>query len=129
MILATDNDAPGEALAEELARRLGKERCWRVRWPQKRDRPRASSSSSSSGDKVDVEVLASEDGGLNSALPSLTFQADIKDVGTPDAIDMDTDDGFRKDANDVLVKDGEDELRRLIDNAEPTPINGLYRFQ
>lgn len=35
IILATDGDAPGQALAEELARRLGKERCWRVRWPRK----------------------------------------------------------------------------------------------
>jgi twinkle protein len=33
IILATDNDAPGQALAEELARRLGRDRCWRVRWP------------------------------------------------------------------------------------------------
>lgn len=32
IILATDNDDPGQALAEELSRRLGKERCWRVRW-------------------------------------------------------------------------------------------------
>lgn len=32
-ILATDGDGPGDVLAEELARRLGKERCWRVRWP------------------------------------------------------------------------------------------------
>lgn len=31
--IATDSDVPGRALAEELARRLGKERCWRVRWP------------------------------------------------------------------------------------------------
>ncbi|GAB4852233.1 hypothetical protein Ancab_016425 [Ancistrocladus abbreviatus] len=37
IILATDNDSPGQALAEELARRLGKERCWRVRWPQRED--------------------------------------------------------------------------------------------
>lgn len=35
IILATDADAPGQALAEELARRLGKERCWRVKWPTK----------------------------------------------------------------------------------------------
>ncbi|KAI3954942.1 hypothetical protein MKW92_045028 [Papaver armeniacum] len=35
IILATDADQPGQALAEELARRLGKERCWRVRWPKK----------------------------------------------------------------------------------------------
>ncbi len=31
ILLATDNDDPGQALAEELARRLGKERCFRVR--------------------------------------------------------------------------------------------------
>ncbi len=33
-LLAVDTDAPGQALAEELARRLGPERCWRVQWPQ-----------------------------------------------------------------------------------------------
>eukprot|EP00891_Asterochloris_glomerata_P000826 jgi/Astpho2/826/fgenesh1_pm.00016_%23_20_t len=32
IVLATDNDGPGHALAEELARRLGRERCFRVRW-------------------------------------------------------------------------------------------------
>ncbi|KAJ4849310.1 hypothetical protein Tsubulata_017466 [Turnera subulata] len=35
IILATDGDLPGQALAEELARRLGRERCWRVRWPKR----------------------------------------------------------------------------------------------
>lgn len=33
IILATDADAPGQALEQELARRLGPERCWRVHWP------------------------------------------------------------------------------------------------
>ncbi|XP_023923632.1 primase homolog protein [Quercus suber] len=37
IILATDGDTPGKALAEELACRLGKERCWKVRWPKKDD--------------------------------------------------------------------------------------------
>jgi len=32
IILAVDNDAPGRTLAEELARRLGPERCYRVTW-------------------------------------------------------------------------------------------------
>jgi len=32
-ILAVDNDEPGQKLEEELARRLGKHRCKRVRWP------------------------------------------------------------------------------------------------
>jgi twinkle protein len=33
IILAVDADGPGEALAEELARRYGKDLCWSVRWP------------------------------------------------------------------------------------------------
>ena len=37
IILATDSDEPGQALAEELARRLGRERCWRVAWPEDED--------------------------------------------------------------------------------------------
>jgi twinkle protein len=39
IVLAGDADGPGHALAEELARRLGKERCWRVRWPDSGDAP------------------------------------------------------------------------------------------
>jgi len=37
IILAVDNDGPGDVLAEELARRVGKERCYRVRWPDQGD--------------------------------------------------------------------------------------------
>lgn len=33
IILALDGDAPGKLLEQELARRLGPERCWRVQWP------------------------------------------------------------------------------------------------
>ena len=31
--IATDNDAPGQKLATELSRRLGRERCWLVKFP------------------------------------------------------------------------------------------------
>lgn len=34
IILSVDNDRPGKILEEELARRLGKERCWRVTYPE-----------------------------------------------------------------------------------------------
>ncbi len=34
IIIATDNDAPGDALAEELARRIGKHKCYRVSYPE-----------------------------------------------------------------------------------------------
>jgi len=37
IVLAVDNDEPGRALAEELARRYGKHRCWRVNWPDSHD--------------------------------------------------------------------------------------------
>lgn len=37
IVIATDGDIPGQALGEELARRLGRERCWRVRWPKKNE--------------------------------------------------------------------------------------------
>lgn len=37
IILATDGDPPGQALAEELARRVGREKCWRVKWPKKNE--------------------------------------------------------------------------------------------
>jgi twinkle protein len=37
IILAVDADANGRILEEELARRLGKERCWRVCWPNAGD--------------------------------------------------------------------------------------------
>lgn len=33
IIVATDNDGPGLTLQEELVRRLGPDRCWRVTWP------------------------------------------------------------------------------------------------
>jgi twinkle protein len=33
-ILAGDMDAPGAVLREELARRLGRHRCWTVEWPE-----------------------------------------------------------------------------------------------
>lgn len=34
VIIATDMDAPGEAVAEEIARRVGKEKAWRVKFPE-----------------------------------------------------------------------------------------------
>jgi twinkle protein len=40
VILATDANEPGKALAEELARRIGKEKCWLVSWPDSNDSPR-----------------------------------------------------------------------------------------
>lgn len=33
VIIATDGDDPGEALADELRRRIGPEKCWRVKFP------------------------------------------------------------------------------------------------
>jgi len=34
VVIAVDRDGPGNALAEELARRIGKPKCWSVEWPE-----------------------------------------------------------------------------------------------
>lgn len=34
IIIAMDEDAPGKAMAEEIARRIGKDRCWQVEYPK-----------------------------------------------------------------------------------------------
>lgn len=34
IVIATDNDEPGEKLGEELARRIGRHRCWKVIYPE-----------------------------------------------------------------------------------------------
>ncbi|KAL6779279.1 CGLD17 [Auxenochlorella protothecoides x Auxenochlorella symbiontica] len=110
VIVATDNDAPGEALAEELARRLGRERCWRVRWPVARE---------------DHE-LAARGAGLD-ALPA----APDEGPGEGSAADGDAAPGgawYRKDANEVLMRDGAAMLRAMVEGAEPLPIRGLLRF-
>lgn len=39
VVLAGDVDERGRALEAELARRLGRERCWRARWPDSEDAP------------------------------------------------------------------------------------------
>lgn len=67
IIIATDVDGPGEALAEEIARRIGKERCWRVKFP----------------------------------------------------------DGV-KDSNDYLLKFGAPALKKIVSEAAPWPVQGLY---
>jgi len=69
VILATDNDAAGIRLAEELGRRIGKEKCWTVTYP----------------------------------------------TGC-------------KDGNDVLIKYGKEALKKVIENAKPFPINGVYEI-
>ena len=68
--IATDNDAPGRRFEKELARRIGKEKCKRIK-----------------------------------------YHDDCKD------------------ANDVLCKHGAEELKKLYDNAEPYPIDGLIQFR
>lgn len=34
VVLAVDHDEPGEALSEELARRIGRAKCWQFEWPE-----------------------------------------------------------------------------------------------
>tara|TARA_R110002012_G_scaffold33459_8_gene97980 strand:- start:216 stop:1997 length:1782 start_codon:yes stop_codon:yes gene_type:complete len=67
IILAVDLDEAGEALREELARRIGRGKCYQVNYP-----------------------------------------AECKDM------------------NDVLVRYGEGAVRKLVEEAEPMPLEGVY---
>ena len=108
IVIATDNDAPGDALAEELARRLGRERCWRVKWPFT---------------KEDHQFVASSFGD-EPALSEVGEEIEERELkpGQPDPA------WYRKDANEVLMKDGPKMLQNFIESAEPLPIRGLLRF-
>jgi twinkle protein len=59
IIIATDSDGPGQALAEEIARRIGKARCWRLQYPE------------GCKDANDILVKNGEDG-LRDALQSIS---------------------------------------------------------
>ena len=115
IVIATDNDAPGDALAEELARRLGRERCWRVRWPLTKK------------DHEFVSASFGEDEGMVKD----TRDEDFSNVGSGNegpgnpAEDVAY---YRKDANEVLMKDGPEMLQNFIESAEPLPIRGLLQF-
>jgi|TARA_R110002096_G_scaffold397821_1_gene593754 twinkle protein len=67
IILATDQDEAGIALSEELARRIGRAKCWTVEYP----------------------------------------------------------DGC-KDPNDVLKHHGSEAVRKMMENAKPVPLEGVY---
>ena len=67
IVLALDGDGPGKILGEELARRVGKAKCWYLEWPKN-----------------------------------------------------------CKDANDVLLRHGKEILVKLVKEALPWPVAGLY---
>lgn len=129
IVIATDNDAPGDALAEELARRLGRERCWRVRWPLSQGDHEYVAGSFG----IDVGKHNSSDSSFNE-MPPMEASAEMDRSDAPSAENASSSIGtvdslwYRKDANDVLISDGPVMLRAFVQMAEPLPIRGLLRF-
>jgi twinkle protein len=56
-IIATDGDPAGTAMAEELARRLGRSRCWRVTFPADKDKKDANAYLQSEGRSSLIDLL------------------------------------------------------------------------
>jgi hypothetical protein len=143
-----DNDAPGDALAEELARRLGRERCWRVRWPLNEEDhqyaaelggvPYIAGLQLEAANLTAEELAASINGssssnGAKSAAAATEGATAARSQGPPEgsaeALQLRVQPAYyRKDANEVLMKDGAGMLRAFLENAEPFPIRGLLRW-
>ena len=99
-----------QALADELSRRLGRDRCWKVRWP--------ASSAAKAGAPEDMTATAAD-------VHLLNGNSSLGDAQQPQPAAAD--DGGRKDANEVLMKDGHEALRQCLLSAEAYPIRGLFR--
>ncbi len=95
-----------QALADELSRRLGRDRCWKVRWPA-------------------LPPISDAAVGLDEALPdgSAASSEPTTSQQPRDANGLAT----RKDANEVLLKDGHEVVRQCLAAAEAYPIRGLFR--
>ncbi|KAF5840269.1 hypothetical protein DUNSADRAFT_17372 [Dunaliella salina] len=141
-VIATDNDNPGNALAEELMRRLNRELCWRVRWskagpPPSAPAPAAAAAPGPPQEEADTlspvqaeqpqevqqggEDRSGSEGVVNEQLEGGQTE------GSPSQLEADS--SYRKDGNDVLVRDGPEAVRQRVGDAEPSPIVGLYRFE
>ena len=101
-------------MADELARRLGRDRCWKVRWP-------VSPAVKASGLALEDAEEEHANGGMPSTTSSAAQQQQQQEQGET------SDDGSRKDANEVLMKDGHAALNQYITAAEAYPIRGLFR--
>ncbi|EFN55118.1 hypothetical protein CHLNCDRAFT_31176, partial [Chlorella variabilis] len=141
VVIATDNDAPGDALAEELARRLGRERCWRVRWPLNKEDHQYAAEVTGVAYVPQEQESGSSTTGNSVAAAANVQQQQLQGVGEAaadrssaieagaEALQLRVQPAFyRKDANEVLMRDGAAMLRAFLLNAEPFPIRGLLRF-
>ena len=124
IVLATDNDAPGLALAHELARRLGRDRCHVVQWPSGAGSSLAARRAAAAG--ADGTAQPDPQQQQQNAAPGGDGGGD--GGGDDDSSQQPRDQWFRKDANEVLLRDGAADLRAYVAAAQPLPVTGLLRF-
>jgi twinkle protein len=120
VILAGDSDGPGVLLADELARRIGREKCWRVSWPS------GAQGSSDPGAAAAAAAVAVSGSGNEALQPAAAV---VPGAGAAAAVPAELAQGSAcKDANEVLMKDGAQRLVAYLEAAEPLPIRGLFTF-
>lgn len=120
VVIAVDNDGPGLALAQELARRVGRAMCWIVEWPNEQQNSLAPTPPSTPPAAATTEAAAGLQGApateaAGAAAPTAAATASGSNKQW-----------FRKDANEVLVLDGPEILLRYMDEAAQVPIKGLF---
>jgi twinkle protein len=122
VVLATDMDGPGQALREELARRLGRSRCKLVVFP-------AQGANIQQINKGALATLKHMQKDLKRATVKKQVDDAYKLMRLFQTMNERFEGGFRKDANDVLVMDGPKVLQECIAAAEDLPISSLDPFR
>lgn len=134
-------NAAGNALAEELMRRLNRELCWRVKWseegpPAPAAAPGPAPQAEQAGAGHDGDGDSSQEGEHDASSSNgagsgngASANGTSSSNGAPSSSNGAPSSAYRKDANDVLMLDGPEALVRCIAAAEPSPIVGLYRMK
>jgi twinkle protein len=119
LVIAAPNDAAGFAAGEELARRIGKERCYRVRWPSGADdNPRL----------LELRQLQEQQEQQEQQGQDLGAPAEAPAAGAL-AHPLVQDPGYRLNALELLAYDGPDWLAYCLDvRLVEYPVQGLHSF-
>jgi hypothetical protein len=125
VVIAAPNDAAGFAAGEELARRIGKERCYRVRWPSGSDDNPRLLELRQQQEQQEQEGQQQQGQQQDQALGAASEVPGAGLLAHP----WGQDPGYRLNALELLAYDGPDWLAYCLDvRLTEYPVQGLHSF-